>query len=157
MVCVEKRTITERGPSGIGPITSNWMAGTAPFSYQWLFNGTNLPGATTVPLTLANVTMDEAGTYAVIVTNGAGSVTSSNAVLVVYSTAAAELGSVGISGGMFRFNVTGVPGYDYTVQVSTDLTNWTSVWTNTAPFTFVDTNTALAPSLFYRVVYYSPQ
>ena len=59
------------------------VTGTAPLSYQWLFNGTNISGATTNPLTLANVQLTNAGNYSVIITNIAGSVTSSVAVLTV--------------------------------------------------------------------------
>ncbi len=57
--------------------------GTQPLSYQWSFNGTNLAGATTSSLPLMNVQFSQAGSYAVVVTNVLGSVTSSNAVLTV--------------------------------------------------------------------------
>jgi hypothetical protein len=58
--------------------------GTAPLSYQWVFAGTNLPGATASSYTRLNAQTADAGTYAVIVTNVAGGTTSSNAVLTVY-------------------------------------------------------------------------
>jgi hypothetical protein len=57
--------------------------GTLPLSYHWNFNGTNLSGATNTTLTLTNVQLNQAGNYAVVVTNLYGSVTSSNAVLTV--------------------------------------------------------------------------
>jgi hypothetical protein len=57
--------------------------GTAPLSYQWTFDGTNLIGATNTSLILASVQSDQAGTYAVVVTNLYGSMTSSNATLAV--------------------------------------------------------------------------
>ena len=38
----------------------------------------------------------------------------------------------------------------YAVQASTNLVNWVSVQTNTAPFTFVDTNIAAYSKRFYR-------
>ena len=57
--------------------------GASPLSYQWLFNGTNISGATTNPFTLAGAQLTNAGTYSVTVTNIAGSATSSNAVLTV--------------------------------------------------------------------------
>ncbi|MGD0651989.1 MAG: M4 family metallopeptidase [Verrucomicrobiia bacterium] len=57
--------------------------GTPPLSYQWSFNGTNLTGATSGSLTLTNVQLTQAGTYAVQVANTAGSTTSSNAMLTV--------------------------------------------------------------------------
>ena len=57
--------------------------GTAPLSYQWRRNSTNLSGATDASLVLANVQLSDAGTYAVVITNIAGSATSSNATLAV--------------------------------------------------------------------------
>jgi RHS repeat-associated protein len=58
--------------------------GTAPLSYQWYFNSTLLNGETASSLALSNVTTNNAGSYLVIVTNSAGSITSSNALLTVY-------------------------------------------------------------------------
>src|ERR1019366_2201052 len=58
-------------------------SGTTPLSYQWQLNGVGIAGATTSSYTLNNVQPADAGTYTVIVTNTAGSVTSSNAILTV--------------------------------------------------------------------------
>jgi hypothetical protein len=58
-------------------------SGTAPLMYQWKKDGQTLVGATTAGLTLASAQLADAGTYAVVVTNAAGSVTSSGALLVV--------------------------------------------------------------------------
>lgn len=58
-------------------------AGTRPLSYQWTFNGTNLSGAISSVLDLASVQLSDSGSYAAVVTNAYGSITSSNAVLVV--------------------------------------------------------------------------
>ena len=49
--------------------------------YQWYFNGTNLPGATSATLNIASVQAANVGAYFVIVTNSLGSVTSSVALL----------------------------------------------------------------------------
>jgi endonuclease/exonuclease/phosphatase family metal-dependent hydrolase len=57
--------------------------GTAPLNYQWLFNGTNISGATTNPFVLASAQLTNNGNYSVVVTNLAGSVTSSNATLLL--------------------------------------------------------------------------
>jgi hypothetical protein len=57
--------------------------GLSPLSYQWLFGGSPLPGATASALVLAHVAPTNAGVYAVTITNEAGSVTSSNATLTV--------------------------------------------------------------------------
>lgn len=57
--------------------------GTAPLSYQWNFNGTNIIGATNISLVLTNIQLSQAGVYSILVTNAYGSALSSNATLVV--------------------------------------------------------------------------
>ncbi len=57
--------------------------GTPPLTYQWRFNGTNIPGATATTLTLTNVLADRSGDYQVVVANPFGSATSSVATLSV--------------------------------------------------------------------------
>jgi hypothetical protein len=128
--------------------------GTPAPAYQWRFNGTNLSDATAASLVLTNVTLGQAGSYAVLVTNVAGSTNSSTAVLTVYATAAATLGSpVSFSDGRFQFSLTGVPGYSYAVLGSSNLSDWTSLQTNVSPFTFADTNAGAFPARFYRAQY----
>jgi hypothetical protein len=56
--------------------------GTPPLFYQWLFNGTNLVGATNSILGLTNVQDSQAGAYSVVVSNGSVEV-SSNALLTI--------------------------------------------------------------------------
>lgn len=58
-------------------------SGTAPLSYQWQRNGVNLAGRTEDAVTFGSVSLADAGSYRVIVTNVAGSVTSAVAVLTV--------------------------------------------------------------------------
>jgi hypothetical protein len=57
--------------------------GTAPFQFQWRVGGTNISGATNQTLVLANVQPAQSGLYSVVVSNTAGTTTSSNAVLSV--------------------------------------------------------------------------
>jgi hypothetical protein len=57
--------------------------GSLPLNYQWSFNGADIDGATNILLTLTNVQLNQAGNYAVLVTNLYGSILSSNAVLTV--------------------------------------------------------------------------
>ena len=52
-------------------------------SYQWTKNGVAIPAATASSYTIAATTLDNAGNYAVAVSNSAGSVTSSTATLTV--------------------------------------------------------------------------
>jgi hypothetical protein len=54
-------------------------------AFQWKFNGDNLTGSTGDSLVLTNVSVANEGQYSVVVTNSAGSVTSSPAVLMIDS------------------------------------------------------------------------
>jgi lysophospholipase L1-like esterase len=47
-------------------------SGTPPLSYQWLFNGTALAGATNASLTISNAQLSDAGKYSVVVANATG-------------------------------------------------------------------------------------
>ena len=60
-------------------------AGAQPLSYQWLLNGTNIPGATSTSLVLSNVQFSNAGGYQLSVTNALGSALSLSAPLTVIS------------------------------------------------------------------------
>jgi endonuclease/exonuclease/phosphatase family metal-dependent hydrolase len=57
--------------------------GAEPLNYQWRLNGTNISGANTNHHAIASVQTNDAGNYTVIVTNTAGSITSSVATLTV--------------------------------------------------------------------------
>ncbi|HEY2951645.1 MAG TPA: immunoglobulin domain-containing protein, partial [Verrucomicrobiae bacterium] len=57
--------------------------GDAPLSYQWRFNGQNLPGETNSILSLSNIQRANSGIYQVAAYNAAGSVLSTGAVLQV--------------------------------------------------------------------------
>jgi alpha-tubulin suppressor-like RCC1 family protein len=76
------------------PSSQNLLAGTnmtltvaatgwTPFVYQWQFNGTNLPGATNLAMTVTNIQPFQAGNYAVAVGNVFGAVTTSAAQIQV--------------------------------------------------------------------------
>jgi hypothetical protein len=57
--------------------------GTAPLSYQWRKNGTNLSGGTSSTYVIVSAQTTDAGNYSVVVSNAAGSVTSASASLTV--------------------------------------------------------------------------
>ncbi len=60
-----------------------------------------------------------------------------------------------ITNGQFGFWINGDTGPDYIIQVSTNLTTWTSVFTNNSPvlpYYWVDTNSAAYPIRFYRTI-----
>lgn len=103
--------------------------GTAPLAYQWFLNLTNLlPAATNATLIIPNAQPADAGGYAALISNAAGSVTSAVATLTVLVPPA----------------ITTQP-QSQTVTVSNNAT-FTVVATGTAPLTYqwrFNTNTPL--------------
>jgi hypothetical protein len=80
-------------------------------------------------------------------------------VVVLPATASpppATLAVASTAGSLFSFTVNGETGTRYTVQASSDMKNWTSVATNTAPFTFEDADTGRFTQRFYRTVTVTP-
>jgi hypothetical protein len=69
------------GGSALFSVTAT--AGTSTISYQWQFNGTAISGATSSSYSIGSVTSANAGTYTVVVSTIAGSVTSIGAILTV--------------------------------------------------------------------------
>jgi hypothetical protein len=143
------------------PITNNCVVGqnvvlkalageTWPLNFEWQFGSTDIPSATNCILTLDNIATNQAGTYFVTVSDDAGVITNVTIYLAVYPTAAATLTPETIAGGTFAFKVSGVPGFGYVVQASTNLVDWESVQTNLAPFDFTDSDASLYSRRFYR-------
>jgi beta-galactosidase len=59
------------------------------------------------------------------------------------------------SNGQFSLSVAGQPGPDYAMQATTNLIDWTTLWTTNSPptpFSWMDTNAGAYPSRFYRLV-----
>lgn len=70
-------------PAGQMAVFTVVATGTEPLGYQWQRNGGNLPGATASTLTINQPQAVNAGDYRVVVSNAAGSVTSSIAKLAI--------------------------------------------------------------------------
>ena len=149
--------VTAAGQTITFRTTTNNNIGNGKLSYQWKFNGTSLASATNLALTLSNVTTNQTGIYSVTATLtpllAPHSSTSQAGLLTVYPTAAARLTPAALVSSQYTLAVAGVPGYKYVVQASTNLINWISLQTNTAPFTFVDVNAGNFRQRFYRSVY----
>ena len=69
--------------AGTNVAFADTVTGTLPLHYQWLLNSTNLLNATNAVYTISSVGTNNCGNYSVVITNAAGSVTSSNAALTV--------------------------------------------------------------------------
>ena len=108
-------------------------AGAQPMSYQWLRNGTAIPGATSASLAITNLQASDSGsTFKVIVTNSLGAATSSVATLTVTS-----------------------PPYDGFNYPDGSLTgrgagsSWGGPWVNSGPPNYNGDNSVAQPSLAY--------
>jgi predicted outer membrane repeat protein len=119
-------------------------------AYQWLFDGTNLAGATASALILTNVLQNQSGTYTVIATNYLGSAVSQAVTLTVDGTIL--LTRIGLDATGFSVSGEGMAGSNFVIEVSTNLLNWQPLQTNASPFTFVDTNAPGSAYRFYRAV-----
>jgi len=69
--------------AGDNVVLAGSAVGTSTVYYQWLFEGTNLPGATAASLALTNVQFAQQGSYSLLASNSLGVITSSNAFLTV--------------------------------------------------------------------------
>jgi hypothetical protein len=96
-------------------------------TYQWTFNGTALPDATSPILAIHNVLADQAGAYSVIVSNSGG-ITEGKATLTVMETnPVPRLLALPPGGsGLMTFELTGEAGRWYKIESASDLRNWTS-------------------------------
>ena len=105
--------------AGATVVFSTEANGTAPFSYQWQFNGFSLYGATSANLTLSAVGPDDAGNYACQVGNPAGTNDSSPATLtVVYAPLLLDPRIT--TNGQFAFTLLGEAGLNYIIDVVTN-------------------------------------
>jgi alpha-tubulin suppressor-like RCC1 family protein len=86
-----KDLVTFEGGTAVFSITA--LANT-PLSYQWRFNGTDLPGATEATLALTNLHYEQAGNYEVVASTTSSTVTNV-ATLAVVPVAAWGLNSFG--------------------------------------------------------------
>ena len=121
--------------------------------YQWQFEGGNIPNATNSTLTISNVQSANVGTYTAQIINASNMVTSFSAQLSLLALNARLLNAQLAGDGSFSATVEGAANRTYSVEISSDLTNWTElrslVMTNaTVPFN--DTSATNAPQRFYR-------
>jgi len=104
-------------------------AGTAPLAYQWLFNATNVAGATGPSLKMDNVDPQAAGTYSVLVSNEVGVAVSAGAALAINTPSVPKLTLLTSNGSLVFSWSAGSLGYE--LQSANDLNGAWSTVTNT--------------------------
>ncbi|HKW30946.1 MAG TPA: immunoglobulin domain-containing protein [Verrucomicrobiae bacterium] len=118
--------------------------GSEPLSYQWYYN-TNTPvaNANDPTLTIANVQLTNAGIYSVTVSNVAGGITSSNAVLAINTNPVAPVftsqpaSQVVVLGGTASFNASATGTQPISYQWSKDSTPISGATSSTLTLTNV--------------------
>jgi uncharacterized repeat protein (TIGR03803 family) len=124
-------------------------------AYQWQMNGTNISGATNTTYAIQSATVHDSGNYSVIITNPAGSVTSSNISIRIVPPGTLTLDFLA---GRPSLNLFGSLNSNYTVQYTTNLSSgdWIDLLTVTNlsgnPNQIIDLNSTIMPGRFYRAV-----
>jgi hypothetical protein len=134
---------------------SSRIVGASPMTYQWSRNGTAIANATNCFLPLPEVTLADAGVYTCVGSNVLGSVTNQVVTVSIGRSAPVLDITPNRANGSIEMRIRRLAGHgDVVVFTSTDLVNWTPVWTN-AP-TVGDVHfTDIAPeshTRFYRAV-----
>ena len=151
--------ITAQPQSAAVAISSNvtftvTATGTPAPAYQWRFNGTNISGASASSYTRANAQYADAGTYSVLVTNLAGSLPSTDALLSFLTASPAQFQApLVLADGSLQLTLSGDPGATYDVQSSTNLFDWqpfTNLTLVTGTFTFNAGYVTNSPALYFR-------
>jgi len=108
---IQTQPVSVAVTAGANATFSVAATGTSPLSYQWRKDGVALTGATGATLALSGVQAIQAGVYTVVVSNTAGSVTSTGATLTVNPVVvapridAAPTGRVATEGANVTFSV----------------------------------------------------
>jgi hypothetical protein len=127
-------------------------AGSAPLRYQWQFQGADIANATNTTLALSNVQLANQGEYRVTVTNLVGSA-SATATLTVGTPVISLRDAEWLGNGSVRLKLSGVPNRSHAIEVSPNLTNWTTLdtilYTN-GLMPFVDSTVSAMTNRFYR-------
>ena len=136
--------------STAGGVTLTVGASGSGLSYQWQFNGTNMPNSTSPTLNLTNLTATNAGAYRVVVSSSAGgSATSQSANLFYFGDLKLYSGATlgGPVGQQFRV--------DYADVVNVGATNWmvlSNLTLPSSPYLVIDPSSPSQAKRFYRAV-----
>jgi len=154
---------------GTAILTSTVLLSLTPMQFTWLLNGkpvstTNttvvnvvvpIVNTTISTLTVNHISSTTAGNYSVQIKNGGGTTTSTPAVVLVLTSTVSNVVSfvtsgTGLTPGGFKIQLSGPSGSNYVIQASSDLKNWTPIFTNTAPSGSLSYTDAVANSLSFQ-------
>jgi hypothetical protein len=138
---------------GQGASLSVAAIGSGALTYQWYKNGLPIDSATNQSFDLSSVQFGDGGLYSVVVSSQWGSITNKAAQLIV--------NPAGMDLGLYAgINISGVAGYTYEIQYTTDLTE-TNSWITLTNLTLqqpvelwfdTTTNAAATRYRFYRIL-----
>lgn len=171
MVQPLSRTVSTNESVFFGVLAS----GAGPLTYQWRFNGTDLPGETAPIIGMDYLSTNQSGSYSVVVSNAAGGVSSGVANLTVSeATKTPCLTSARGADGQFGFAILGEIGRFYRVESSTNLIDWSEEKSFPQEFIYYDSPSSQARTgvvynnglpfflpkssqqMFYRTTLYTP-
>jgi hypothetical protein len=143
-----------------------------PQNYYWFFNGQPVVTNTDIVvsnylnlalnivsvLVVSHASSTNAGIYSLRITNGVGSAVSSSATVTVASLTITNAiyfvaSGIGLSANGFQIQLSGPAGSNFVIQASSDLKNWTSISTNSAPtgsVSYLDASAKGRSVRFYR-------
>ncbi len=131
--------------------------GAEPLTYQWFKNGNAITDETNHVLNFFVSSVEDSGSYSVLVTTAVGGYElSQTAVLVVSGEATARVVPVSFVNGVFTVGVTGIDGYTYILQGSTNMQIWYPVVTNVSPFTYADPTAVTNRVQMFRALFAPP-
>ena len=133
-------------PACIGGHAQSWSAAS-----RW-FNG-NLDDAVLFKAALSVGEIARLATNAVV---RFGGLKATNTATVLVGATAPQISSMVVTNGQFSFQVGGATNFNYTVQASTNLVNWTTLFTTNppvTPFVWKDAQTTNFSRRFYRVLF----
>jgi len=140
-------------------IFNSMAIGTPDPVFQWKFYGTNtspttnaISGATNASYTLSNGQGTNAGNYFCVATNISGSATSAVAALFIHGDSAARLGPIASTTNKFWFQIWGLTNRAYRIETSTNLIDWSSIFTNYVSYWYTNSGTTNDPQRFYRSI-----
>ena len=126
-------------------------------SYQWYLNNKAINKATSSILTINKVEKPDAGTYKVTVKNASGTVTSSNATLVVVDTIKKnqKIAKCKMTTSGFQLSLTNLTDPICIIYFSTNMVTWTPISTNvpsSGDVTFTGPRATNQPYGYYKAM-----